>query len=33
MALSVVVTIPVVIFFYLAQRYLISGLSTGGIKG
>jgi arabinogalactan oligomer / maltooligosaccharide transport system permease protein len=33
MALSVVVTIPVVIFFYIAQRYLISGLSTGGIKG
>jgi arabinogalactan oligomer/maltooligosaccharide transport system permease protein len=33
MALSVVATIPVVIFFYLAQRYLISGLSTGGIKG
>ena len=33
MALSVVVTIPVVIFFYLAQRYLISGLSTGGVKG
>jgi arabinogalactan oligomer / maltooligosaccharide transport system permease protein len=33
MALSVIVTIPVMIFFYLAQRYLISGLSTGGIKG
>ena len=33
MALSVIVTIPVVVFFYLAQRYLISGLSTGGVKG
>lgn len=33
MALSVIVTIPVVAFFYLAQRYLISGLSTGGVKG
>ena len=33
MALSVIVTIPVVVFFYIAQRYLISGLSTGGIKG
>jgi arabinogalactan oligomer/maltooligosaccharide transport system permease protein len=33
MALSVIVTIPVMIFFYLAQRYLISGLSTGGVKG
>lgn len=33
MALSVIVTIPVMVFFYLAQRYLISGLSTGGVKG
>jgi len=33
MALSVIVTIPVMLFFYLAQRYLISGLSTGGVKG
>ncbi len=33
MALSVIVTLPVMAFFYLAQRYLISGLSTGGIKG
>lgn len=33
MALSVIVTIPVVVFFYIAQRYLISGLSTGGVKG
>lgn len=33
MALSVIVTLPVVVFFYLAQRYLISGLSTGGVKG
>lgn len=33
MALSVIVTLPVVVFFYIAQRYLISGLSTGGIKG
>jgi arabinogalactan oligomer/maltooligosaccharide transport system permease protein len=33
MALSVIVTIPVMLFFYVAQRYLISGLSTGGVKG
>lgn len=33
MALSVIVTIPVMIFFYAAQRYLISGLATGGVKG
>jgi arabinogalactan oligomer/maltooligosaccharide transport system permease protein len=30
---SVLITIPVMIFFYLAQRYLISGLATGGVKG
>lgn len=33
MALSVIVTIPVMLFFYFAQRYLISGLATGGVKG
>jgi arabinogalactan oligomer/maltooligosaccharide transport system permease protein len=33
MALSVIVTIPVMVIFYVAQRYLISGLSTGGVKG
>lgn len=32
-AASVLISIPVVIFFYLAQRYLISGLTTGGVKG
>ena len=30
---SVLITIPVMIFFFLAQRFLISGLSTGGVKG
>lgn len=30
---SVLITIPVMIFFFLAQRYLISGLATGGVKG
>jgi ABC-type glycerol-3-phosphate transport system permease component len=33
MALSMIVTIPVMVFFYVAQRYLISGLATGGVKG
>jgi arabinogalactan oligomer/maltooligosaccharide transport system permease protein len=30
---SVLITIPVMILFYLAQRYLISGMTTGGVKG
>lgn len=30
---SVIITIPVMVFFYVAQRYLISGLATGGVKG
>ncbi|MGZ6328300.1 MAG: sugar ABC transporter permease [Candidatus Limnocylindrales bacterium] len=30
---SVLITLPVLVFFYIAQRYLISGLSTGGVKG
>ena len=32
-AASVIITIPVMIFFFAAQRYLISGLQTGGVKG
>jgi arabinogalactan oligomer/maltooligosaccharide transport system permease protein len=32
-AASVLISIPVVIFFYAAQRYLLSGLTTGGVKG
>lgn len=32
-AASVLISIPVMVFFYLAQRYLISGLTTGGVKG
>lgn len=30
---SVLITIPVMIVFFIAQRFLISGLSTGGVKG
>mgnify|MGYP000017527735 CR=1 FL=1 len=30
---SVLVTIPVMIGFFYAQRYLISGLTAGGVKG
>jgi arabinogalactan oligomer/maltooligosaccharide transport system permease protein len=32
-AASVIISIPVMVFFFLAQRYLISGLQTGGVKG
>lgn len=32
-AASVIISVPVMIFFFLAQRYLISGLQTGGVKG
>ncbi len=30
---AVIVTVPVLIMFFLAQRYLISGLTAGGVKG
>lgn len=30
---SVLITLPVLVIFYIAQRYLISGLATGGVKG
>jgi arabinogalactan oligomer/maltooligosaccharide transport system permease protein len=30
---SVIISIPVMAFFFMAQRYLISGLATGGVKG
>lgn len=29
---SVLVSIPVLIFFFIAQRYLVSGLTAGGLK-
>ena len=30
---SVMISIPVMVFFFMAQRYLISGLASGGVKG
>jgi arabinogalactan oligomer / maltooligosaccharide transport system permease protein len=30
---AVIVTIPAVIVFLFAQRYLVSGLTRGGVKG
>jgi len=29
----IVVSFPVMVFFYIAQRQLISGLTSGGVKG
>jgi len=33
MAASVVVAIPVVVFFMFFQKYLVRGLTAGAIKG
>jgi arabinogalactan oligomer/maltooligosaccharide transport system permease protein len=30
---AILVTIPAVIVFLFAQRYLVSGLTRGGVKG
>jgi len=30
---AIIVTIPVLIFFLFAQKYLVSGLTAGGVKG
>jgi ABC-type glycerol-3-phosphate transport system permease component len=33
MALSVITTLPVILFFLLAQRRVISGMTAGAVKG
>jgi len=33
MALSVLITIPVTLFFLIAQRRVMSGMTTGAVKG
>jgi multiple sugar transport system permease protein len=33
MAATVIVTVPMVIVFFLAQRYFIEGIATTGSKG
>ena len=30
---AILVSLPVMIFFYVAQRQLVSGLTAGGVKG
>ncbi len=32
-AMSILMSIPVVLLFFLLQRYLVSGLTVGGVKG
>ncbi|WP_044641448.1 carbohydrate ABC transporter permease [Risungbinella massiliensis] len=32
-AAAILITLPVLIFFFVAQRYLISGMTAGGTKG
>jgi ABC-type maltose transport system permease subunit len=33
MAASVVLTVPMVLLFFFAQRYLVEGVATTGLKG
>lgn len=33
LAAAVLITLPVVLFYLLVQRHLISGLAAGGVKG
>ncbi|RYX88812.1 carbohydrate ABC transporter permease [bacterium] len=30
---AIIVSLPVLIFFFIAQKFLISGLTSGGVKG
>jgi multiple sugar transport system permease protein len=33
MAASVMMTVPVLIFYWIAQRFLVEGLTAGSVKG
>jgi multiple sugar transport system permease protein len=33
MAGSVILTIPIVVLFFFAERFLVQGLTEGGVKG
>jgi len=33
MAMSIVMSVPIIIFFCFTQKYFISGVAIGGIKG
>jgi arabinogalactan oligomer/maltooligosaccharide transport system permease protein len=32
-AMSIIVSIPILVVFFLLQRYIVSGLTVGGVKG
>lgn len=32
-AMSILMTIPILLLFFIAQRYIVSGLTVGGVKG
>lgn len=32
-AMSILMSVPIIILFFLLQRYLVSGLTVGGVKG
>ena len=33
MAASILTTMPIIIFFIFAQKYLVNGITAGGVKG
>jgi multiple sugar transport system permease protein len=33
MAMSVVMTLPLIVLFFLAQRTFVDGIKLGGVKG
>jgi multiple sugar transport system permease protein len=33
MAGSVIITVPVIVLFFAAERFLTEGLTAGGVKG